>query len=92
MTQLPAGFLMYPQYLRQAGYYCTNNNKEDYNLEKPGTVWDDSSGKAHWTNRSAGQPFFAIFNFTDTHESQVRTRPHQAVHDPAKAPAARLSP
>lgn len=84
MTRLPASFKMYPQYLREAGYYCTNNSKEDYNLEKPGKVWDDSSNKAHWKNRSPGQPFFAIFNHTVSHESQIRTRPHQAVHDPAQ--------
>ncbi|MEQ8786076.1 MAG: sulfatase-like hydrolase/transferase [Pirellulaceae bacterium] len=84
MTRLPADFLMYPQYLRKSGYYCTNNSKEDYNLEKPGEVWDDSSGKAHWKNRKDGQPFFAIFNHTVSHESQLRKRPHKAVHDPAK--------
>lgn len=86
MTRLPAGMKMYPQFLREAGYYCTNNSKEDYNLEKPGKVWDDSSGKAHWKNRPKGQPFFAVFNFTITHESQIRTRPHTWVHDPAKVP------
>src|SRR5262249_49981601 len=32
-TRLPANIKMYPQYLREAGYYCTNNAKEDYNLE-----------------------------------------------------------
>jgi arylsulfatase A-like enzyme len=84
MTRLPARMKMYPQFLREAGYYCTNNSKEDYNLEKPGEVWDDSSPKAHWKNRKAGQPFFAVFNFTITHESQIRRRPHQLVHDPAK--------
>jgi arylsulfatase A-like enzyme len=84
MTRLPARMKMYPQFLREAGYYCTNNSKEDYNLEKPGQVWDDSSPKAHWKNRKAGQPFFAVFNFTITHESQIRRRPHQLVHDPAK--------
>jgi uncharacterized sulfatase len=85
MTSLPAGMKMFPQYLREAGYYCTNNSKEDYNLEKTGTVWDDSSTKGHWRNRATGQPFFSIFNFTTTHESQIRTRPHKFVHDPAKA-------
>jgi len=84
MTRLPAGMKMYPQYLREAGYYCTNNRKEDYNLQKPGTVWDESSRKAHWRNRRPGQPFFAIFNFTTSHESQIRRRPHTPVHDPAK--------
>ncbi len=84
MSAYPAGKKMYPQYLRETGYYCTNNSKEDYNLSKPGVVWDDSSGKAHWRNRPAGQPFFAVFNSVKSHESQIRTRPHKAVHDPAK--------
>ena len=85
MVKMPANMKMYPQYLREAGYYCTNNSKEDYNLEKPGQVWDESSRKAHWKNRAEGQPFFAIFNYTVTHESQIRNRPHTLVHDPAKA-------
>lgn len=86
MVRLPATFKMYPQVMREAGYYCTNNSKTDYNLEEPGKVWDASSARAHWKNRPAGQPFFAVFNFTITHESQIRTRPHTWVHDPAKAP------
>ncbi|MGC9327546.1 MAG: sulfatase family protein, partial [Candidatus Hinthialibacter sp.] len=84
MTQLPEFMKMYPCYLREAGYYCTNNSKEDYNLEKTGRVWDESSNKAHWRNRKPGQPFFAIFNFTTTHESQIRKRPHEWIHDPDK--------
>ena len=81
---MPAGIKMYPQYLRDAGYYCTNNSKEDYNLTKPGQVWDESSNQAHWRKRAPGQPFFAIFNATGSHESQVIKRPHQAITDPAK--------
>ncbi len=84
LVPLPAGKKMYPQFLREAGYYCTNNSKEDYNVAKPGQVWDESSGKAHWKARAAGQPFFAIFNSTKSHESQVRKPKHEAVHDPAK--------
>ncbi len=86
LVELPAGFRMFPQYLRDAGYYCTNCVKEDYNLKKPGKVWDDSSRKAHWRNRLPGQPFFAVFNITTSHESQLRKRPHRLVHDPARAP------
>ena len=85
MVPIPAGVRMYPQYLRDAGYYCSNNAKEDYNLQKPGKVWDESSNKAHWRNRASGQPFFAVFNLLITHESQIRTRPHEFKHDPAKA-------
>ena len=84
LVRVPAELKLWPQLLREAGYYCTNNVKEDYNVEKPGQVWDVSSAKAHWKNRKPGQPFFAVFNFTTTHESQVRKRPHTFVHDPAK--------
>ncbi len=86
MVRLPPGMRMFPQDLREAGYYCTNNAKEDYNLRKPGPVWDESSARAHWKNRKPGQPFFAVFNLLITHESQIRTRPHTLVHDPARAP------
>ncbi len=85
-TRLPEEIHMFPVYLREAGYYCTNNSKEDYNLVKQGKVWHESSGKAHWRNRQEGQPFFAVFNFTTSHESQLRKRPHELKHDPAQAP------
>jgi hypothetical protein len=84
LVAYPQGKQMFPQLLREAGYYCSNNAKEDYNLAKPGQVWDDSSNKAHWRNRRPGQPFFAVFNSLKSHESKIRTRPHQEVHDPAK--------
>ncbi|MFG0336001.1 MAG: sulfatase-like hydrolase/transferase [Maioricimonas sp. JB049] len=83
MVRMPDFMRMYPQILREAGYYCTNNSKEDYNLAKPGDVWHESSRRGHWKNRRPGQPFFAIFNHTVSHESQLRKRPHEAVHDPA---------
>jgi uncharacterized sulfatase len=84
MVAYPRGKQMYPQFLREAGYYCTNNAKEDYNLAKPGKVWDESSKKAHWKNRPSGQPFFAVFNCEKSHESKLRIRPHEQIHDPAK--------
>jgi uncharacterized sulfatase len=81
---LPKGTVMFPSLLRKAGYYCSNRTKEDYNLTKPAGVWDESGGKAHYSNRKPGQPFFAVFNHTKTHESKIRKRPHDAVTDPAK--------
>jgi len=42
-TRLPEGMKMYPCFLREAGYYTSNNSKEDYNLEHTGKVWDDST-------------------------------------------------
>ena len=85
-THLPEGLLMYPQYLRQLGYHVHNKGKEDYNLHKPkdptfpGTpVWD----KNDYSKRDQDKPFFQIFNYTISHESKLRTRPHKQVHDPA---------
>ncbi|HCR31690.1 MAG TPA: sulfatase, partial [Opitutae bacterium] len=62
----------FPSYLRQAGYYTTNNSKQDYQFETPEGVWDESSGRAHWRNRrDENQPFFSVFNFTGCHESGI---------------------
>lgn len=77
---------LYPEMLRQAGYYCTNNVKEDFNIdpEQTGDVWDEVSKNAHYKNRPAGKPFFAIFNGTVTHESSLHnsTPPEQLRHKP----------
>jgi len=60
----------FTEYLRAAGYYCTNNVKTDYQFEPPLTAWDELSTEAHWRNRpDPDQPFFAVFNPTRTHES-----------------------
>jgi len=71
LPKLPESIVCFPTLLREAGYYCTNNSKEDYNFVRPEGVWDKSSGRAHWRDRAEGQPFFAVFNYTGTHESRV---------------------
>ena len=82
----PESIKFFPQYLREAGYYCTNNAKEDYNMIKPEGVWDESSRKAHYKNRKDGQPFFAIFNLGVSHESSIhKSIPNDSLrHNPAK--------
>lgn len=64
--------LGWPALLRRAGYHCTNNVKTDYNLpiDLQGT-WDGSRPTAHWRDRPAGKPFFAVFNPQMTHEVSV---------------------
>lgn len=100
---LPDHIKCFPQYLKDAGYYCTNNSKTDYNFHwKENDVWDESSGKAHWKNRSSDdQPFFAVFNMTMTHESKiwpkgwegvVKDVPKDKLHDPAKIKVPQLYP
>lgn len=65
----PAEVKMISELMRINGYYCTNNYKTDYQFKEPVTAWDESSPYAHWRNRAKDQPFFAVMNFTDTHES-----------------------
>ncbi|MEN6427710.1 MAG: sulfatase-like hydrolase/transferase [Phycisphaerales bacterium] len=67
---IPRRIEPFPKLLRAAGYYCSNNFKEDYNFRDP-AIWDDSSQTAHWRKRSAGQPFFSVFNLMTTHQSQI---------------------
>jgi uncharacterized sulfatase len=85
-VSLPDFMKLFPQFLREAGYYCSNNSKEDYNVIKPPGVWDDSSPRAHYRNRRPGQPFFAVFNFTISHESQIRNHidTTNRIHDPTR--------
>lgn len=68
---MPEGVKMFPQYLREAGYYTANNNKTDYNAIPGGDVWDESSRKASWRKRKAGQPFFYMQSFGVCHESSL---------------------
>lgn len=69
---IPARYKPYVACLREAGYYCTNNSKTDYNFKGDDrAIWDECSGKAHYKNRPAGKPFFAIFNLTISHESSL---------------------
>ena len=74
-----------PEYLRAAGYWCTNNAKTDYQFEDGPTYWDQNGNKAHYRNRPKGMPFFAVFNCNITHESQVWERRNRPLRvDPAK--------
>ena len=71
-AKLPDFVKPFPSYLRDAGYYCTNNSKQDYQFQTPKNVWHASSKKAHWKNRlDKSQPFFAVFNFNGCHESGI---------------------
>ncbi|HEV7347653.1 sulfatase-like hydrolase/transferase [Telluribacter sp.] len=82
----PAFVKFYSQYLKDAGYYTTNNAKKDYNTTDQLAAWDESSGKATYKNRKAGQPFFAIFNLTVSHESSIHksTPTEQLRHKPSR--------
>ena len=77
---VPESVRCFPEFLRKQGYYCTNNNKQDYQFAPPQTVWDESGTppdpkKGDWRGRkNKNQPFFSVINLTITHESQVFSR------------------
>ena len=68
---LPDGVRMFPFWLRQAGYYTTNNRKKDYNAFEGEGVWDASSASANWRAREGSQPFFHMQSFGTSHESSL---------------------
>ena len=69
---VPDRFRTYPSFLREAGYYCVNRSKTDYNFRTDDkSHWDESGSRAHWKNRGKGQPFFAVFNTGISHESSL---------------------
>ncbi len=92
-TAVPPHYVKaFTEYMRTSGYYCTNNSKTDYQFSKdpvPASIWDECSRNAHYKNRTdKSQPFFAVFNWTGTHESknwdisEVKTDPSKVVVPP----------
>jgi uncharacterized sulfatase len=82
----PKHILCFTEYLRKAGYYCTNNSKQDYNFNAPPEAWDESSRNAHWRKGPKGKPFFSVFNFVDTHQSRTRYNENDLKRINAKLP------
>lgn len=73
--ETPAG-IYFPQLLRDAGYYCTNNNKTHYNSTQDNKgCWDECDKQASYNSpqRKEGQPFFAVFNSVASHMGRIRT-------------------
>ena len=75
----------FTEHLRKAGYYCLNKSKEDYQFATLLAAWDAKGGGANFNKIPKGKPFFAVFNFGVTHESQIwkRSKKPQTV-DPSK--------
>lgn len=97
MAPMPEGVRMFPAYLRDAGYYTTNNSKTDYNATPGKGVWDESSKKASWRRRKDGQPFFHKVSYATSHESSLHFNAESmakqaTIHDPAEVKLAPYHP
>lgn len=77
---LPSNIQGFPYYLKQAGYYTSNNSKEDYNVAEgkkfSANAWHESSGKAGWAARAPGQPFFSVINIPESHQAYTMVEPY----------------
>ncbi len=68
--------IFFPNYLRDAGYYCTNNSKTHYNTTVDNkSMWDECTAQATYNSEKRGenQPFFAVFNTVTSHMGRIRT-------------------
>ena len=106
----PEHLRLLPAYLRDAGYFTSNCVKTDYNLAGTSNAqsdaaaplsaaaWNAWSGSAHWRQRGAGQPFFAVYNYTECHSFVTKDSDETILaerltllqpddfHDPEQAP------
>ncbi|MFI3267358.1 MAG: sulfatase-like hydrolase/transferase [Rikenellaceae bacterium] len=75
---LPDEVKGYTEFMRAAGYYCTNKIKQDYQFNSPMSLWDDAGGD--WKKCPEDMPFFSIINLGITHESQVWLQADAELH------------
>lgn len=78
---IPSEIHGFPHYLKKQGYYVSNNVKTDYNVANEKQfiedTWDESSKTAGWWNRKKDQPFFAVFNFAESHQSRTMSMSYE---------------
>jgi arylsulfatase A-like enzyme len=71
----------FPSFMREEGYYTSNNVKTDYNSGNFTDIikasWNESSGTAHWRKRSDGQNFMSVFNLMTSHQSRTMVWPYE---------------
>ena len=78
-SEIPDEFRGFPSFLREAGYYTSNNVKTDYNSASWEKIiaasWDESSATAHFRKRPKGRSFFSVFNLMTSHQSRSMVWP-----------------
>jgi arylsulfatase A-like enzyme/acetyl esterase/lipase len=75
--KIPSEIKGFPYYLKQQGYFTSNNYKTDYNVNNEAgfieEAWHESSDTSGWWNGPANKPFFSIVNFHESHQSRTMT-------------------
>ena len=82
----------YPDYLKAAGYYCSNVRKTDYNIgdRKDFDCWD--TNKLDWNTVKNSQPFFQVINVASSHESRAFGDVDNTSHSPDAIQLAKYHP
>jgi arylsulfatase A-like enzyme len=81
----PENFRLYPEYLKEAGYFCGNHSKTDYNLANvTPKLWNASGRFKGFETLADKQPFFNIINIGTSHESSMHKNRGKLRHDPAQ--------
>ena len=72
----------YPDYLRDAGYWLSNQRKTDFNIggRDDGSPWDHR--KLDWELLKKHQPFFQIYNIHTSHEKHGQGPIEGTTHKP----------
>ncbi|MDU0355641.1 sulfatase [Paraglaciecola aquimarina] len=83
-AELPYGLKPISQFLKDAGYYTSNDVKTDYNFAYDENIWSNSARKASWRDRKDGQPFFHMQTFHITHEGQLHFPKEDVKNVPTK--------
>ncbi|MEI6235805.1 MAG: sulfatase-like hydrolase/transferase [Planctomycetota bacterium] len=92
--KIPDWLKGFPTYLRDAGYFTSNNSKTDYNSPiNAQQAWNENGKNGHWKHRGKDQPFFSVFNHEVTHESCLFPTKELALNFPSTDPASiRIKP
>jgi arylsulfatase A-like enzyme len=79
--KIPSYVKGFASYLKEAGYFTSNNHKTDYNIHNEKSFiqqnWTVQGNKADYIYREdKSQPFFSIFNIDESHQSRTMTESH----------------
>ncbi len=78
---IPKYMTGFPSFLREQGYYTSNNVKTDYNSGNYKEIieasWNENSDSANWQKRKKGQDFFSIYNLMTSHQSRTMVWPYE---------------
>ena len=89
----------YPKLLRNAGYFCRNNGKTDYNMGnlRSRSCWDKTSWEktevlTGWPTDKKNHPFFVVINYVQSHEGRSHGSVEDTINDPLKMKLAAYHP